>query len=158
MTAVRWHWITIWVSHCPTFDQRQVLKQPQCYLWCKMSISWVYFCFLLLLLKLYLSRQVQNTFLFTPITWEVNCGGGCVTHYSFANTHIYNDFVLLVALLEQLGAKCHVQRHIKNRLWHSAKLTGGVEWPGVQLRVQSPTFMLATKKSAKQTITFSEIF
>lgn len=56
-------------------------------------------------------------FLFTPMTWEVNCGRGCVTHHSFANTHINNYYVLLAALPEQLGAKCHAQGHINWIYW-----------------------------------------
>lgn len=58
---------------------------------------------------------IQNMILFTPLTWEVNCGGECAAHYSFANTRIDNHYVLLAALLEQLGANCHTQGHINHR-------------------------------------------
>lgn len=50
----RWHWITIRVSHRPTFDRKQGLKTIS--VLSLVSLSSVCFFFSLLLLNLYLSR------------------------------------------------------------------------------------------------------
>lgn len=112
----------------------------------KCHYPWVLFLLFITVVKPFIYPNKSRTFLFTPVTLEVYCGGGCVTHHTFATSSMVFCCWLLPELCRSSwGSRAH-KSYVSDTQPHRLQLHSGQRAQCVQFKVKSRIFRLASVK------------